>query len=644
MTDGVLLYAIRRNMPGKRPLAQSIGALSFRLQIAPALTGAVPQVAIALTTGEGQAAMNTERLHAAMRAERLQLDYLFDLGFQAWFVHIGVVTATAAVLLAAFPDDIWVSVWIAVMVLLSASLSLLARYYKRAAPESDEAARRRGIAHTCLTLLVGIGWGLGAFGAAAGEFETLLIYSLALGGTALGAVSSQHVLPRSCFVSIWSSVPLLAIAHATHEPAFSGLIVMAMVLLFAAILSILAIRMLRFMRANVALSRSLDARLAEITQMAAELEQARTEAVEANLSKSRFLAHASHDLRQPIHAIGLFAACLRDLDLGHEAEKLVGSVDNAARSVSNLLGSLLDISRLDVGGIVPHPEPVALGELLQGIARQHAGLASESGCTLRVVPSSCWVEVDPALLSAMVQNLLSNALKYAPGARVLRGGRRSGGSVAIEVIDTGPGIDDADRARMFDEFYRADTANARASEGLGLGLAIVRRLGELMELDVSAASTPGKGTRLRIAGLRQAAPAASAVSRARRQHPLTGLKVCLIDDDADVLSASSMLLRRWGCEVAAFPAMPKSSPGCEVVISDFDLGPHGSGLEAIAAIRAAEGWNVPALILTGHTEPETLALISRAGVPLLRKPVHPAELRAMLTSLALGNAPGEAAG
>ncbi len=582
--------------------------------------------------------MIAERLRAAVRAEKWQLDYLFDLGFQAWLVHIGVVTATAAVLLAALPDDAWVPVWIAAMVLLSASLSLLARYYKLNPPEDEASARKRGAAHTFLTLLVGIGWGLGAFGAAAGEFETLLVYSLALGGTALGAVSSQHVLPRSCFVSIWTSVPLLAIAHVAHKPAFSGFVVMAMVLLYAAILSILAIRMLRFMRSNVSLSRSLDARLGELTQMAAELDQARAEAVEANLSKSRFLAHASHDLRQPIHAIGLFAACLRDLDLGAEADKLVGSVDNAARSVSNLLGSLLDISRLDVGGIVPRSEPVALGELLQGIARQHVGVATESGCTLHVVPSSSWAEADPALLSAMVQNLLSNALKYAPGARVLMGVRRDGPNLAIEVIDTGPGIADSDRARIFDEFYRAGSASVRGSEGLGLGLAIVRRLGELMDLKVAAASTPGKGTRLRISGLRPAAPVASVVSRARRLHPLTGLKVCLIDDDAEVLAASTMLLRRWGCEVTAFSAAPKSAPGSDVIVSDFDLGPSGDGLDAIAAIRALEGWNVPSLILTGRTEPETLALIARAGVPLLRKPVHAAELRAMLTSLALGNA------
>ncbi|WP_339830895.1 hybrid sensor histidine kinase/response regulator [uncultured Parvibaculum sp.] len=577
-----------------------------------------------------------ERVRVYFRAERWQLDRLFDLGFQAWLVHIGVVAATVVVLIRVHPDAAWPLIWGGAMVLLSLSLSLLARFYVRRPPADDDAARRFGVAHTSLTFLVGMAWGLGAFGAATGDFESLLIYSLALGGTALGAVSSQHVLPRSCFVSLWTSVPLLGAAHLFHDPAYFGVVVMAMVLLYAAILSILAVRMLRFMRMNVTLTRSLDARLAELTQMANELEQARAEAVEANLSKSRFLAHASHDLRQPIHAIGLFAACLRDLDLGPEAAQLVGSVDGAARSVSGLLGSLLDISRLDVGGIVPQPEPVALGELLRGIVRQNAELAAESGCEVRVVSSSHWVEADPALLSSMVQNLLSNALKYAPGARVVLGIRRAGETLAVEIADTGPGIPEADLARIFDEFYRAGTPAVRASEGLGLGLAIVRRLGALMSLDVSIASVPGRGTRLRISGLRPVAPVAATVSRARRQHPLTGLTVCLIDDDAAVLSASTMLLRRWGCEVAAFSHPPASPLGCDAIVSDFDLGPAGDGLDAIASVRALEGWEVPAVILSGRSEPETLTRLAQAGVPLLRKPVHPAELRAMLTGLALG--------
>ncbi len=226
-----------------------------------------------------------ERFRDYFHAERWQLDYLFDLGFQAWLVHVGVVAATAVVLARVHPDADWPLLWGAAMAVLSLSLSLLARFYVRRTPADDAAVRRFGVVHTGLTFLVGIVWGLGAFGAATGSFENLLIYSLALGGTALGAVSSQHVLPRSCFVSLWTSVPLLAAAHLFHDPAYFGAVVMAMVLLYAAILSILSVRMLRFMRVNVTLTRSLDARLSELTRMAAELDQARAEAVEANLSR-----------------------------------------------------------------------------------------------------------------------------------------------------------------------------------------------------------------------------------------------------------------------------------------------------------------------------------------------------------------------
>ncbi len=166
-------------------------------------------------------------------------------------------------------------------------------------------------------------------------------------------------------------MPLLGFAHIFHDPGFFGATIFGMIMLYAGVLSILTVRMLRFMRTNVDLTRSLDAKLGEITEMAAELEEARHEAVEANLSKSRFLAHASHDLRQPIHAIGLFTACLRDLDLDAEAQQHVRSIDNAARSVSRLLGSLLDISRLDVGGI----------ELSPNASRSRSFCAASSGRT-----------------------------------------------------------------------------------------------------------------------------------------------------------------------------------------------------------------------------------------------------------------------
>jgi len=581
--------------------------------------------------------MIMERFRAASHAEKWQLDYLFDLSFQAWLVHIGVVTAVMALLVYVWPGEVWPFVWYAAMCAFSGGLAALAWYYTHRRPADEGEAHPYGLAHTGLTTLVGITWGLGAFGAATGDFHHLLVYSLALGGTALGAVSSQHVLPRSCFVSLWTSVPLLGLAHIFHDPGFFGATIFGMIMLYAGVLSILTVRMLRFMRTNVDLTRSLDAKLAEITEMAAELEEARHEAVEANLSKSRFLAHASHDLRQPIHAIGLFTACLRDLDLETEARQHVRSIDDAARSVSRLLGSLLDISRLDVGGVEPQPERFALEEFLRGIIRQNADAARDGGGTIEMETRDIWVNTDPALFSTMIQNIVSNALKYAPGSNVRIVVRRKGGRAVLEISDDGPGIAEQDLRHIFDEFYRAEGGDAPKPDGLGLGLAIVRRLAGLLGLEVEIASAAGRGTTLRISGLPLSEPGAATVPRAHRQHPLTGLRVCVVDDDAEVLAATATLLKRWGCEVAEFTGLPEAACGCDAIVSDFDLGGDLGGLDVIARLREMEGWEVPAAILTGRSEPETLKRLAGSGIPLLRKPAHPAELRALLTGFALGD-------
>tara|TARA_R110000824_G_scaffold399843_1_gene606101 strand:+ start:183991 stop:185772 length:1782 start_codon:yes stop_codon:yes gene_type:complete len=586
--------------------------------------------------------MGNWQLKDFLSAQKWQLDYLFDLAVQGWFVHLGVFLATTIMLVSALPDHEWPLIWGASMGFLTFSHIFLAFSYKRRNAQNRASVPVFAGFHSGLTALVGLCWGAGAFGASSGGFEVLLIYSLALGGTALGAVSSQHVFPRSCMVSLWTSIPLLATAHIFSGEGASGWAVFAMVFLYAGILSILSLRMLRFMRTNVALTRSLDSRLSELTELTGELEAARHEADMANLSKSRLLAHASHDLRQPAHAIGLFTACLRDMNLAPDALQHVDSIDQAARSVSRLLGSLLDLSRLDVGGIAPKFEPVDIDHLLAEIVGQHHDSIRAAGNSVDITPSGLWVSADASLLGAMVQNIFSNALKYAPTVPLRLFAYRSGDDeIAIQISDLGPGIEAKDLANIFDEFYRANTDSAGRVEGLGLGLSIVKRLADLMSLRVEVSSEVGNGTTVTISGLREVAGGERAPSRSLRQHPLTGLRVCLIDDDNDVLEASAALLRRWGCEVFVSREVPLTARGCDVIVSDFDLGLSGDGLEAIAAIRALEGWAVPAAILSGRSEPEILRRIDAAGIPFLSKPLHPVELRALLTSIALDA--GEAA-
>lgn len=567
--------------------------------------------------------------------EHWQINYLFDLGMQGWLVHIGVVGLTGTLLMNALPAATWPPLWVGNMLLLSMALAALSWHQSHRPGKSFREIQTAGYAHTTLTTMVGLVWGSGAFGAAHASFQVLTLYSLALGGTALGAVSSQHALPRSCFASIWTSSPLLAVAHYLHNPGIKGIMVGQMMLLYAMILSILSIRMFRFLSTNHQLTQSLDTKVSELTAVAGELDKARHAAEDANRAKSRFLAQASHDLRQPIHAIGLFTAAIKETDLHADQREMVGSIEKSVDSVTHLFGSLLDISRLEVDGVIPRAASADLGDVIARLVDQNTEIAARRGCTLRAVGTSAWVHTDAGLLATMAQNILSNAFKYAPGAHVLIGPRRIDGALALQITDTGPGIDPSQAEAVFDEYYRLDTSSAPDVEGMGLGLAIVRRLAGLLGLSVRLSSLPGAGTSVIIKGLRQVTAEPRGAMTAARAHPLSGCRICLIDSDKGVRSATSQLLERWGCIVSAHGTPPETPVVCDAVLTDIPAHGDIGGPALIRQLRRATGWNVPVAILTGHTAFRVNSLTAQCGVPVLHKPVSPAKLRATLTSLCL---------
>ena len=570
-----------------------------------------------------------------LRTAPWQIRYLFDLGLQSWIVHIGVVLLTGTLLAYGNSDATWPYMWISVMVALSIAMIALSYTCSYRSNRPDSYLIHAGWAHSLLTTLVGLTWGYAAMMLSmTSEFNMLAIYSLALGGTALGAVSSQHAVPRSALISIWTSIPLLALAHFVEG---RNLPMGVMVLLYALILSMLTARMHRFLATNHNLTQSLEGKVAELTKTLAELVKARQAAEDANLSKSRFLAQASHDLRQPIHAIGLLTASLKGTRLNREQRQMVDNIESSVDSVTSLFGSLLDISRLDVGGVTPNPAPLDLGAFLDQVVALNREVALKSQCRLSYVKSAAWVKTDGNLLLTMVQNLLGNAFKYAPGSRVLIGPRRIGGKLALQICDSGPGIEPSQIEAVFSEFYRLESVAAGGTvEGMGLGLAIVRGLGDLLDLEVRLSSVLGHGTTIVIAGLQAAAPARSGSARRGGTHPLSGKRVCLVDDDETVRKAASGLLERWGCVVESGVGADEIAGECDAILADMQLGNGMSGLDAIAAIRRRSGKAIPAAILTGHSDAETLKKIAAANLPVLSKPVRPAELRALLTRLCLG--------
>ncbi|MCA0400977.1 MAG: hybrid sensor histidine kinase/response regulator [Proteobacteria bacterium] len=365
-----------------------------------------------------------------------------------------------------------------------------------------------------------------------------------------------------------------------------------------------------------------------------------TEAAQAaNIAKSKLLAQASHDLRQPIHAISLFTASLREAGLGKREADMVENIDRSLHSVSRLFRSLLDVSSLDSGAIQPRIEAVALGPLLADIVARNQKAAEWAGVELRLVKTRLTVLSDPSLLATMVQNLVSNALKYAPGRPVLVGCRRRGGRLSIEVHDCGKGIPKEHLPRIFDDFYRA-IDRGHDIDGVGLGLSIVKRMAERLDLKVSVRSRPGSGTSMAIDGLGLTAAISGAHREAapRIQTPLTGLRVLLVDDDEAVLRATTDLLQRWGCVVQPSRHLPADVAPCDFVITDFDLNSDATGADCIAAAR--RGGQKPAVIvLTGHDASRVRDQIPGGeDVPVLMKPVRPAELRSVMVSLVLARA------
>ena len=385
---------------------------------------------------------------------------------------------------------------------------------------------------------------------------------------------------------------------------------------------------------------TLEQRVAERT---AELEASRAEAEAANLGKTRFIAAASHDLLQPLHAARLFTAAMIDRDPRND---LGGKIDASLGAVESLLDALLDISKLDAGAFKPEKRPFALQPLFESLATAFAPTAARRGVELVVVPTQAFVDTDPSFLRRILQNLLSNALRYGQvegrPARVLLGCRRVGGSLRIEVRDNGPGIAPDKQAIIFDEFVRLqpEDEGLREERGLGLGLAIGDRIARMLELPVALASAPGRGSTFSIT-VPRAAAVLSAPSAAPAPQPLPSIEaesfVLCLDNEAQVREAMAALLGGWGCNVAtaasqaeALDAVARAGRLPDLLLADLHLDEGANGLDVVVALRQAWGRNVQAALVTADRDP-TLRVRARARqVELLHKPVKPASLRALL--------------
>jgi signal transduction histidine kinase/CheY-like chemotaxis protein len=366
-------------------------------------------------------------------------------------------------------------------------------------------------------------------------------------------------------------------------------------------------------------------------------------AEEANVAKSRFLASASHDLRQPVHALSLFVAAMRPRQMDSEARGLLDHIDGSVRALSGLFGGLLDISRLDAGVVEAHRIPFAIQTLMERVCRDYDGEARAKGLQLRVRATSAVVLSDPMLCERILRNIVANAIAYTDRGKILVGCRR-GPELRVQVWDTGRGIAQGEQQRVFQEFYQIGNPERDRTRGVGLGLAIVKRLTTLLDHRLELRSQPGKGTcftfdvpyanALTQTGVEIAHPPLASVV------PESGL-ILFVDDEGAIQVAMKSLLQSWGYTVitagsyaemlehiATHPAVPS------LIVCDYRLRDGETGSTVIERLRSEYNEEIPGILITGDTAPDRLREAQASGYLLLHKPVLNDDLRAAIAQLA----------
>ena len=511
---------------------------------------------------------------------------------------------------------------------------LLAFRRQRGTPADPASWRNR---YRIAVALSAVGWGSAPLLLLAPDdlpYAALLVLIL-LGMAVLGAIAAatDRVSIYLWLVPMATPLPLVLLWHGGDAYLVLALIAvtwMAVHLRLALAQNHLLDRTSRAQRENAALVERLHHQM-ELT-------------AQASREKSQFLASASHDLRQPLHALSFFGATLERRMTGSVDQPLIYNMMRSIEALDKSFGAILDISKLDAGAVEPHVQSFPIRDLFRRLQMSFAGQAEEAGLQLRFRPGAKVVTSDPQLLERILGNLVQNALHYGrSGAGVLVAARRRRGGVSLEVWDSGIGISDAELPKVFDEFYQVANPERDRSKGLGMGLAIVKRLSELLGHELTVRSQPGTGSVFRVWVSRVQAPQMDEFTVGAETLPGAlddSRVVLLLDDEEAVRTSVGELLVEWGYEVVAVAttsdavAAAKARGGViDVIVSDLRLRDGDDGLRAIEQIRQACGFAVPAVLVTGDTAPDQVLRVHESGHIVLYKPVQPKELLTVLKRL-----------
>lgn len=587
--------------------------------------------ATAFSSG-GDGSRPCRQIHAA------QIKTLYDQSLIAL-----VASALAALLLAAV---MWNEIpratllfWLALFFANTGFRIQLLLSYRRSPPPAD-AAPRWGKLHMLGAGLSGIIWGSTGIimfvphSLADQALLTTILFAVSAGSA---GVYPAHLPSYYAFLLPTLSpviVRTLAESDMLHFTiALMGITVLATLLAIGRNLHRLMTESVKISFENLELVKAL-------TDRKAAAEQARLRAEASDRAKSRFLAAASHDLRQPLHALGLFASVLTQKNRDGGLDKVIASINSSLEALENLFNALLDISKLDAGVVKPAPIEFPVQTILARIESDYSAQAREKNVALTVMPSRAVAHSDPVLLEGILRNFVSNAIRYTENGRILVGCRRRGDCLRLEVWDTGIGIPENQRERIFEEFYQIGNTERDRTKGLGLGLAIVKRLADLLDHGVELRSVPGRGSvfALSVPLGHAAVPADTRPATLHESDTtLAGTLVAVLDDEPAVRDGMNTLLSEWGCEVVAAASAEEAADvfarlkrNPDVIIADHRLRDGATGTEAIRRLHAQFNEDIPGILITGDTAPDRLTEAAASGFQLLHKPVPAGKLRSLL--------------
>jgi two-component system, sensor histidine kinase len=490
--------------------------------------------------------------------------------------------------------------------------------------------------YTFATLCGGLVWGIGAVWLMTPDTTQQLVVMLFISATASGAVPAfGSWLPAVWAYVVPAMLPFMVWSATRGDPLHQALTLMGFV--FSSAFLLLGWRF------NANLVEALRLRFENIDLLEAVKRQ-KALAEQANVAKSRFLASASHDLRQPVHALGMFVSALRARQMDAEAQRLVEHLDGSVEALDSLFVALLDISRLDAGIVQPHMADFPIQPMLQRVCADHQAEARDKGLRLVLHGSVASVRSDPVLVERIVRNIVGNAVRYTERGRVVVGCRRAGGRLSLQVWDTGRGIPPDKQQRVFEEFYQLDNPERDRAKGLGLGLAIVQRLATLLDAPLVLHSTPGKGSvfKLQLA-LSEGAPLPAPPGAEAPPPAQRGGLILVVDDEAAIQEAMRSLLGGWGHQVivaGSCEQMLQRVATCDsrpdLIICDYRLRGEESGIAVIQRLQQEFNHDIPAMLVTGDTAPDRLQEAQASGLLLLHKPVSRGKLRAAIGNLMSG--------